>query len=345
MTLTLYVDGPRWRAHLASVAAGTPGLVPVVKGNGYGFGRALLAAEAERLDAPALAVGQPDEVADVRPHFRRDVLVMGPHLPGVDATPEPSDDVVRTVATLDGLRALAGHRVVVELTSSMHRFGLATAELDAAVDDLDQVRLEGFALHLPLEPFARGVVDEVSRAVGYLPTARGAAGRRMWVSHLGPGDIDTLRQRHVDVTFRVRVGTRLWLGDPAAAVVRATVLAVHRLRRGERYGYYQRRVSRDGWLVVVSGGTSHGIAMQAPGAAATARQRARSVAEGGLEAIGRALSPYRIGGARRWFAEPPHMQVSMLWLPGVEDPPAVGSELDVDVRATTTTPDRVQVSG
>ena len=37
MSLTLTVDGDRWRAHLRGFAEATPGLVPVAKGNGYGF--------------------------------------------------------------------------------------------------------------------------------------------------------------------------------------------------------------------------------------------------------------------------------------------------------------------
>jgi hypothetical protein len=341
--LTLYVDGPRWRAHLDAQLAADGALVPVVKGNGYGFGHALLAAEAARMGVRVLAVGQPDEVASVRPAFAGDVLVLGPHLPGVDEPPEPAADVVRTASTPDGLRALAGHRVVVELASSMRRFGLTAEEVAAAADDLARIRHEGWSMHLPLESRGRGRLDEVSRAAQALPTGGGAA-RRLWVSHLSDAELQTLRDRHPRVTFLPRVGTRLWLGDRESAVARASVLAVHELRRGDRYGYYQRRAPRTGWLVVVAGGTSHGIAMEAPGAAAGGRQRVRSLATGGLEAVGRALSPYRVDGARRWFAEPPHMQVSMLWLPGVEQPPAVGSELDVDVRMTTTTPDQVLVS-
>ena len=34
MTLTLTVDGARWRGHLESYADAHPGLVPVAKGNG-----------------------------------------------------------------------------------------------------------------------------------------------------------------------------------------------------------------------------------------------------------------------------------------------------------------------
>ena len=46
MTLTLTVDGDRWRAHLRAVAEATPGLMPVAKGNGYGFSLGRLARKA-----------------------------------------------------------------------------------------------------------------------------------------------------------------------------------------------------------------------------------------------------------------------------------------------------------
>ncbi|HLT61138.1 MAG TPA: alanine racemase, partial [Microlunatus sp.] len=49
MPLTLHVDADRWRDHLKSFAAAHPGLVPVAKGNGYGFGTETLAGEAAAL--------------------------------------------------------------------------------------------------------------------------------------------------------------------------------------------------------------------------------------------------------------------------------------------------------
>jgi len=52
--------------------------------------------------------------------------------------------------------------------------------------------------------------------------------------------------------------------------------------------------------------------------------------------VNRSLSPFRWAGKQRWFAEPPHMQVSLLWLPSSVTPPAVGDELPVEVRMTTT---------
>ena len=38
MALTLYVDGNRWHKHMLAVRDAHPGIVPVAKGNGYGFG-------------------------------------------------------------------------------------------------------------------------------------------------------------------------------------------------------------------------------------------------------------------------------------------------------------------
>src|SRR5699024_5493749 len=134
---------------------------------------------------------------------------------------------------------------------------------------------------------------------------------------------------------RMRVGTRLWLGAPATRRATATVLDVHEVARGNRIGYWQRRVPGPGWVVVVAGGTANGIAMQAPTSARSARSRAISVATGSLEAIGRALSPYTIDGRKRWFAEPPHMQSSMVLLPAGATPPAIGDEVEVELRLTT----------
>ena len=49
MSLTLSVDGERWRGHLRRFAQATPGLVPVAKGNGYGFTLGRLARKAQWL--------------------------------------------------------------------------------------------------------------------------------------------------------------------------------------------------------------------------------------------------------------------------------------------------------
>ena len=67
--VTLRLDAERWREHLRTVAGATPGIVPVIKGNGYGFGLRRLAEESMKLGADVIAVGIPSEVAVVREAF------------------------------------------------------------------------------------------------------------------------------------------------------------------------------------------------------------------------------------------------------------------------------------
>lgn len=57
MSFVLHVDGERWRAAHDRFVADHSGVVPVIKGNGYGFGRDLLCAEAARLGVPMVAIG------------------------------------------------------------------------------------------------------------------------------------------------------------------------------------------------------------------------------------------------------------------------------------------------
>ena len=66
MSFVLHVDGERWRAGHDRFVAEHTGIVPVVKGNGYGFGRDLLCAEAARLGVSMIAVGAYTEVPEAR---------------------------------------------------------------------------------------------------------------------------------------------------------------------------------------------------------------------------------------------------------------------------------------
>lgn len=337
MPVTLSVDADTWREHLRSVVAAHAGLVPVTKGNGYGFGNGVLATEAKALGVDTLAVGTYDEVPSVTAHFPGDVLVLSPWRPAEIL--DPTDDrIVHTVSRLPDLRSLAGggHRVVIEVSTSMRRHGIQPDEIGTVVAMVDRFRFEGWAMHLPLTGDRLGE----ARALTSLLAAAGPGGGRLWISHLAPADASALaEERSADI--RLRVGTALWLGRRSSFQARATVLDVHPIRRGERFGYRQRRAIRDGSLLVIAGGTAHGIALEAPTPATSLRQRAVAVAKGGLEATGRALSPFHVAGRQRWFAEPPHMQCSLIWLPSGVTPPAVGDDVDVDVRMTTTTFDRI----
>jgi hypothetical protein len=339
---SLHIQTERWRSHAKAITDKLPTIVPVAKGNGYGFGLTMLGAEAERLGCDTLAVGTLDEAPMVHDAFRGDVLVLTPWHPAMDPEPPTDDRLVLTASSLESVRALAGHgrRVVVELLTSMRRFGLDEDGIAAALPDIKRLNLSGFALHLPIDDGEHTRVDEISTWVTTLRRHR-LPTDTLWVSHVSEGELDTLHRRHPQTVFRPRIGTALWLGARDAYRARGVVLASHLVRRGQRFGYRQRRAPGEGHLLVVGGGTSHGVALAAPRAVTGPLPRIKLLAEGGLEAGGRSLSPFYVAGRRRWFAEPPHMQVSMIWLPSDVPAPVVGEAVEVDVRMTTATFDRV----
>ena len=351
MTLLLTVDGERWRRHLRELAEATPGLVPVAKGNGYGFGLHRLARKTgwlvdQGLGGDTLAVGTYAELPEVSSRYAGDLLVLTPWRPSHDLPDGGlTSRVIHTVSRpedLDGLlEAQPGARFVLELETSMRRHGMTAQQLWAVAKGLRGRHLEGIALHLPLA--SGNHLPEVERLLTDM-VAADLPTRTVWVSHLSPGELATLRTSYADLTVRPRIGTDLWLGDREALRVTATVLDVHALRRGDTYGYRGRTAPREGHLLVVSGGTAHGIGLESPPGPTDLRTRAKAVARGGLDALGLTRSPYWVGGRQVRFAEPPHMQASLLFLPGDATAPEVGDQLDVRVRYTATTFDRVEVT-
>lgn len=346
--LKLYVDGDRWRSHLRGVLDSHPGLVPVAKGNGYGLGIPRLARKAAWLGVDTLAVGTYAEVPAAASRFDGSLLVLSPWRPfedGADLDASVSRRVVHTVGRLEDLTALAGRgdrpRVVLERMTSMLRHGFSSRELREAAGLLAGVKVEGIALHLPMTSGSH--LSEVERLMTDV-VAAGLPTRRVYVSHLTDEELDVLRAAYPDYELRPRVGTALWLGDRGALRPRASVLDVHPVERGEVFGYRGRSAPRAGTVLVVSGGTAHGIGLEAPTGGASLRDRMVRLAEGGMDAAGLVRSPYTIGGKLRLFAEPPHMQASMLFLPHGAPVPEVGDEVDVRVRFTTTQFDRVLVS-
>jgi hypothetical protein len=294
-----------------------------------------------------VAVGLPAEVGQVREAFPGDIVILNPWDPRSEQARELLDDprVITTVSRLDDLRELAADsaepRVLVEVLTSMKRHGIPAGDVAEVAGLLSGVRFEGWTIHLPL--LADGRYAEAERLSH---AAQAVAAGPLWLSHL-PADEASGLSRQLGgaegepVPVRLRVGTRLWLGEESTRRTTATVLDVHPVRRGERAGYRQRICPADGWIVVVAGGTSHGIGLEAPTSASTIRQRAIALATGSLEAAGLALSPYTIDGRKRWFLEPPHMQSSQLFLPGKVKPPTIGDEIPVELRLTTATVDTV----
>ena len=354
MSLVLHVDGDRWRAHLRHTLASHPGLVPVAKGNGYGLGLARLARKSQWLGVDTLAVGTYEELPEVAKRFDGSLLVLTPWRPG-NALPDDRR-VVHTVGRLEDLAILAAHgrdtgqrpRIVVERLTLMLRHGFTgpgLREASTLVAEQGGVAVEGVALHLPLArkqsaDTERGEVERLMTDV----VGSGLATRTVFVSHISADELAALGVRYPEFTFRPRIGTSLWLGDRSALRVVATVLDSHAVERGDTYGYRGRSAPRSGTILVVSGGTAHGIGLEAPTGEQSLKSRAASIARGGLDAAGLVRSPYLVGGKQRLFAEPPHMQASMLFLPQGSPVPEIGDEVDVRVRFTATDVDRVVVS-
>lgn len=345
MTVTLRVDAARWRTHQDRVVGSTEGVVPVAKGNGYGFGLGLVLEECARMfherGVAMTAVGTYVESPIALDRFPGDVLVLEPWRPSIhrDLAVIEHPRLVHTATSRSDLTGLQGRnpaaRYVLEALTSMMRHGMSRMALRGLVDAVgDDPRFLGVTAHLPL---GTGHVDEVDAWMRSIPVDR------WFVSHLAPEELRTLGDRFPGRVIRPRIGTRLWLGDETAFRVRAHVLDVHPVARGDRAGYRQRQL-QGGTVVVLSGGTAHGIGLEAPSAASTMRQRGIAAAEGLLEAAGKIRSPFTVSGMRPAFVEPPHMQVSMVHLPPGVPAPQVGTEVDVRVRTTIFHPDVVVVS-
>jgi alanine racemase len=310
VTLRLTVDTAEWRAQVARVARAFPGLVPVVKGNGYGFGRGPLGAIAAELGT-TIAVGTIHELdlvpAGVTP------VVLTPAL-----RPPPDLAAVVTVGSPRHVHALAGWpgRVLVKLASSVRRFGasresLGTVTAKARAAGLDVV---GFSVHPPVAGSDDEHLDDVNAWVELLD-----GDDEVWVSHLSSAAYRDLRDAWPERRFRIRVGTALWHGDKAALHLGADVLETRPVGAGDRAGYRQQPVPCDGTIVVVGAGTAHGV---------------RRLEDG--------RSPFHFARRRLALLEPPHMHTSMVYVPAGEITPEVGDSVDVQWPLIDTLVDEVR---
>ncbi|MFC6344197.1 alanine racemase, partial [Nocardioides hankookensis] len=266
MSLTLTIDGDRWRAHLRSIADAEPGLVPVAKGNGYGFTLGRLARKAQWLGVDTVPVGTYEELSEVASRYDGSLLVLTPWRPFGAATeldPALARRVIHTVSRIADLGDLLGRqpdaRVVLERSTSMLRHGMTARELWSTAEvvrDHPKARVAGVALHLPLANGAH--LSEVHRLMTEV-VATELPLDTVWVSHLSSAELSALRTAYPDFTFRPRIGTNLWLGDRSALHVTATVLDVHEVERGDGFGYRHRTAPKAGHVLVVSGGTALGI--------------------------------------------------------------------------------------
>ena len=309
MTLLLTVRRAAWLEHVhATSAAYGDGLVPVVKGNGYGFGRSVLheVVAAGHRQVCVGTVHELDVPAGLEP------VVLTPTLEGT------GEHAIVTVGSVDHVRARPGGRVLVKLRSSMHRYGATPAELPEVLDAAAHLTVEGFSIHLPLAGDDDSRVAEVEAWLPHLPAGP------VWVSHLSPASFHALRDRHPGREFRVRVGTVLWHGIPRGDFLHlgAVVLHTERVRAGEVAGYRHTPVPFDGTLVAVGAGSAHGVA---PLDVADDDRR----------------SPFHFGRHRMPLLERPHMHTSMCVVPDGAPYPSVGDVVDVQQPLINVRPDRI----
>ena len=286
------------------------GLVPVVKGNGYGFGRATLHHIARTL-SDNVCVGSVDELDNVPATVTPVVLTPTMVRPETTA-------MVLTIGSHEQVDVLAGWqgRVLVKLQSSMRRFGVAPTELDHVTSDARTAKLQmiGYSLHLPLAGSETDRVGEIEAWLDHLDPRL-----PLWLSHLQPQAYSALQARHPQRRFRLRLGTLLWHGDKSFLQLHTDVLAVREIHAGDRAGYRLTEVGDDGNLVVVGAGSAHGVA-----------------------ALGDGSSPFHFARTRLNLLEPPHMHASMLLAPVGTPCPTVGEQVDVQRPLIATVVDEVE---
>ena len=321
------VERGGWTRHLEQTARALPGLVPVVKGNGYGFGRQVLMPFAVDLTEPAgqIAVGTVYEAADVP--AARIPLVLTPHVD--ELPPQVRPDAVLTVGSVAHVGALQGHgwtgTVVVKLESSMRRYGVGPADLAELLEVITAAgfAIDSFSLHLPLAGTPTAHLAEITAWAATLDeididTDTGHAQRPMSVSHLGAEAYAALRERESVRPWRLRAGTSLWLGNKQLLHLTADVLDVRPVAVGEEVGYRGVLTPANGHLVMVAAGSAHGVS---------------SLDDG--------RSPFHHARRRLMLLEPPHMHTSMLFVPHGEPLPSVGERVDVQRPLTTTNVDEL----
>jgi len=371
MTFSLSVDAEKLRGHLVSVmnsyALSGAELVPVIKGNGYGFGRDRLAAEASRLGCNRIAVGTVWELEQSLADFPGEILVLEPfNVIDESAVAQwrkhlehSADRIIITVSDIDlaAVSSVGAKNIYLEGKTSLSRFGMLHFDMQA-LSNVNDLKVLGLSLHLPIVQQASKVdaTTEISSAFDGASLTQSMTEVWNWIvlyeelstklslpkcislSHITEKQVHALKKMvasyNFDLEIEVRLGTKLWLGEPKALQASGTILQIHEMTHRQNVGYQQTDSGNYKRLIIVSGGTAHGVAMAAPSNAGSLRKRSIAIAEGVSQAIGKVRSPFSLNGKNLDFVEPPHMQVSMLWSNDMSV--SVGDSLDCNVRNTTT---------
>jgi|TARA_R110002110_G_scaffold158638_1_gene356098 alanine racemase len=294
VTVRLTIRTTIWRSQVARIANAVDGLVPVIKGNGYGFGRNWLAHTAAQF-CDTVAVGTVHELDGLPDELT--AVVLTPTLIAPTST-----SPILTVGADEHLAALAGWngRVLVKLASPMRRFGRDVAFVDRVL--ASGLEVVGVSIH----PQLAGTGAEHAAVIGELLPAIDPA-IPVWVSHL---DLDSYAQLPTTHSYRLRLGTTLWHGDKQALHLTADVIDVNSVKAGNNAGYRMGPVGGDGHLVMIGAGTANGVA---------------AIDQGELGS----LSPFHFERTRLALHEAPHMHTTMTFVPDGSPTPAIGDRVDL----------------
>ncbi len=315
MSLRLTVNEHAFRTHVGHTVGTTPGLIPVVKGNGYGLGRPFLMQLVSELLGPtqAVAVGTVFEAQDIL--APTPVYILTP-IGEFDQVAIPSN-AIPTVASERDLTVLQNkgwkNPVVVKLASPMQRFGVAVHEFLSLVQHISAAGLSihSCALHLPLHRTDEEIAEQLATWMPLIPECVTVS-----LSHISAIQLATQQEKFPDALFEVRLGTALWHGDKSFFSLHTEVLAVHSIEKGTAAGYHSTAAPTDGHIVVVAAGTTHGV----------------SPLENGS-------SPFHFEKQRLTLLEAPYMHSAMCFVPLGQPCPKVGDAIDVQRPLNSVAPD------
>jgi alanine racemase len=313
VALVLTVNTDSWNRQVDALATSVAGLVPVVKGNGYGFGRDWLADRAASF-ASHVAVGTVFEVSSVPAQCTPVVLT-----PSLDIPQSLRDDAILTVGSIAHINAIASHKksrqVLIKIRSSMNRYGVAVEEVAELLQQCqtNNLHVRGVSIHPPLTGSSSDHVREIENLLSTIDPSIPA-----WVSHVDAQDFTGLQTRYAERQWFLRLGTSLWHGDKTALKLTADVIETVAIVAGQRVGYHGVEISQNGTLVMIGCGSAHGVAPLADN-----------------------LSPFHFSRQRMQLIEAPHMHTSMCFIPSGQPTPVVGDQVDVQRPLITTSVDRV----
>lgn len=315
MSLRLTVNEHAFRAHVGHTVGSTPGLIPVVKGNGYGLGRPFLMQLVSALLGPAqaVAVGTVFEAQDILAPIP--VYILTP-IGDFDQVAIPTN-AIPTVATERDLAVLQSKGwkspVVVKLASPMQRFGVTSQDFLALVQQVAAAGLSihSCALHLPLHQTDEEIAEQLATWMPLIPECVTVS-----LSHISSTQLSVLRETFPTAEFEVRLGTALWHGDKSFFSLHTEVLAVHPIEKGKTAGYHSTAAPADGHIVVVAAGTAQGI----------------SPLENGS-------SPFHFQQQRLTLLEAPYMHSAMCFVPLGQPCPKIGDAIDVQRPLHSVAPD------